>query len=120
MFVIIEYQRLIASAIFFSLSKVKETKNEKKAYESSGYDVIPLNKQREKHHTDEGVFDFVDSPLSDKHLVPAGTAQTSRVNVKKGPNGQEYEYEYIYYYYEDGDEPDANKNANKNAGNHRL
>lgn len=96
--------------ILFSLSKSKESKNDKKAYDSSGYDVIPLNKQREKHNTDEGVFDFVDSPLSDKHLVPAGSGKTSHVNVKKGPNGQEYEYEYIYYYYED-EEPDSAKSG---------
>lgn len=27
--------------------------------------------------------------------------QTSRIQVKKGPNGVDYEYEYVYYYYDD-------------------
>lgn len=30
--------------------------------------------------------------------------QRSRIQVKKGPNGQEYEYEYVYYYYDDDEE----------------
>lgn len=97
--------------MFISLSKSKENQSYKKPNENKGYDVIPLNKQKEKETIDEGVFDFVDSPLSDKHLVPAGTAQTSRINVKKGPNGQDYEYEYIYYYYEDPDEITGHNNG---------
>lgn len=101
------------------LSKDKESHQYKKLHEtrttnsadsngaSNHFDVISLTKQKTKHTNtpiDEGVFDFVDSPLSDKQLVSAGTSQTSRINVKKGPNGQDYEYEYIYYYYEDPDE----------------
>lgn len=27
--------------------------------------------------------------------------QSSRIKIKKGPNGQDYEYEYVYYYYDD-------------------
>lgn len=34
--------------------------------------------------------------------------QTSRIQVKKGPNGVDYEYEYVYYYYDD-DEKDTKK-----------
>lgn len=69
------------------------------------YDVITVNKPDEKRKvTDDGTFDFVDSPLADKHLVPSGSSQSSRVNVKKGPNGQDYEYEYVYYYYDEDDE----------------
>lgn len=94
--------------MFISLSKGKDNIHKK---EVNNYEVLSLKPSKEKP-TDEGVFDFVDSPLSDKHLVPAGTAQTSRVNVKKGPNGQDYEYEYIYYYYEDEGETSA-----QNAGN---
>lgn len=30
--------------------------------------------------------------------------QTSRIQVKKGPNGQDYEYEYVYYYYDEDEE----------------
>lgn len=36
--------------------------------------------------------------------MSSGTSQTSRINVKKGPNGQDYEYEYVYYYYDEDDE----------------
>jgi hypothetical protein len=32
------------------------------------------------------------------------TKQTSRIQIKKGPNGEDYEYEYVYYYYDDDDE----------------
>ncbi|XP_059470644.1 uncharacterized protein LOC132193781 [Neocloeon triangulifer] len=46
---------------------------------------------------------------SSSHL-PLETAgsqtQSSRVNVKKAPNGQEYEYEYIYYY-DDEENPEG-------------
>lgn len=102
--------------MFISLSKGKENHTHKKptSNEASNYEVLSLKPSKEKPVADEGVFDFVDSPLSDKHLVPAGSAQaqTSRINVKKGPNGQDYEYEYVYYYYEDEGETSA-----QNAGN---
>lgn len=40
--------------------------------------------------------------------------QRSRIEIKKGPNGQEYEYEYVYYYYDDyGD----GKNTQKQVSN---
>jgi hypothetical protein len=72
----------------------------------SNFDVIPVNlvadKSSKEHEKD---FDFEDSPLGDKLLVPAGSASNkqSRIEVKKGPNGQDYEYEYVYYYYDDED-----------------
>jgi len=72
----------------------------------SNFDIIPVNlvadKTRKKHEKD---LDFEDSPLSDKLLVPAGSENNkqSRIEVKKGPNGQDYEYEYVYYYYDDED-----------------
>lgn len=34
-------------------------------------------------------------------LGAASDKQRSRIQIKKGPNGQEYEYEYVYYYYDD-------------------
>lgn len=72
----------------------------------SHFDIITVNKpENKKQVTDEGTFDFVDSPLGDKQLVSSGSSQASRVNVKKGPNGQDYEYEYVYYYYDEDDEP---------------
>ncbi|PNF33221.1 hypothetical protein B7P43_G11374 [Cryptotermes secundus] len=72
----------------------------------SNFDIIPVNlvadKTKKEHEKD---LDFVDSPLGDKLLVPAGSSsnQQSRIEVKKGPNGQDYEYEYVYYYYDDED-----------------
>lgn len=59
--------------------------------------------------TDEGTFDFVDTPLSDKPVVPSGS---SRVAIRKGPGGVDYEYEYVYYYYDDDED---NATAGKGA-----
>ncbi|CAH1395029.1 unnamed protein product [Nezara viridula] len=57
----------------------------------------------DKHHKKEEKHD--ESPdFEDTPLVAAASSQSSRINVKKGPNGQEYEYEYVYYYYDDEDE----------------
>lgn len=72
----------------------------------SNFDIIPVNLVTDKMKKEyEKDLDFVDSPLGDKLLVPAGSSsnQQSRVEVKKGPNGQDYEYEYVYYYYDDED-----------------
>lgn len=73
---------------------------------------------KQRVHADDGNFDFVDSPLGDKVLVPAGSSpsQSSRVNVKKGPNGQDYEYEYVYYYYDEDEDEGATAAPNGAAG----
>lgn len=39
--------------------------------------------------------------------------QTSRIQIKKGPNGEDYEYEYVYYYYDDED--DDNTSSSKTS-----
>lgn len=72
-----------------------------------GYDYVPIN------------FDSIDdinSGLlsSDVKLETAGSEQKqhSRIQIKKGPNGQDYEYEYIYYYY---DEEDGGKGKDKSS-----
>lgn len=46
--------------------------------------------------------------------VTMARTQTSRIQVKKGPNGVDYEYEYVYYYYDD-DEKDAKKTTEPTA-----
>jgi len=47
--------------------------------------------------------------------------QSSRVSVKKGPNGQEYEYEYVYYYYdEDAENDDDNSTTQNNVFNDKV
>lgn len=65
--------------------------------------------------------------IDDISLVASGSEkQRSRIQIKKGPNGQEYEYEYVYYYYDDDndkkdkvtnahDGPARNEVANKKA-----
>lgn len=66
---------------------------------TTGYDYIPIN------------FDTIDDIntgllSSNVKLETAGSEQKqhSRVQIKKGPNGQDYEYEYIYYYYDEDEE----------------
>ncbi|XP_012286148.1 mucin-5AC, partial [Orussus abietinus] len=64
------------------------------------FDFIPVNIIREDSkdsYTPYSERHFGD--LSDVSLVPAGTS--SRIQVKKGPNGKDYEYEYVYYYYDE-------------------
>lgn len=70
---------------------------------TKAYDYIPIN------------FDTIDDIntgllSSNVNLETAGSEQKpqSRIQIKKGPNGQDYEYEYIYYYYdEDEDKKDG-------------
>lgn len=72
-----------------------------------------INRNEKKLKEDN--FDFFDA--DEKVLVPAGSSpgQSSRINIKKGPNGQDYEYEYVYYYY-DEDEEGANGTVNLKEG----
>lgn len=69
------------------------------------YDYIPINFD---------TIDDINSGLltSNVNLETAGSEQKqhSRIQIKKGPNGQDYEYEYVYYYY---DEEDDNKKDGK-------
>lgn len=72
-----------------------------------GFDYIPIN------------FDSIDDInsgllTSNVKLETAGSEQKqhSRIQIKKGPNGQDYEYEYVYYYY---DEDDAKKEGKDKA-----
>ena len=84
------------------------------APKKSNFEIIPVNivadKNKKSHEKD---IDFVDSPLGDKLLVPQGSEnnQQSRIEVKKGPNGQDYEYEYVYYYYDDDEDGENTTNA---------
>ena len=79
--------------------KKEKYKNDEK--DDSDFYVVSVNKQSAQKDVN---FDFVDA--DEKVLVPAGSSpsQSSRINVKKGPNGQEYEYEYVYYYYDEEDD----------------
>lgn len=53
-------------------------------------------------------FSLETSPSEQKHH--------SRIQIKKGPNGQDYEYEYVYYYY-DEDEPTKTDPVNDSGNN---
>lgn len=53
--------------------------------------------------TGKAIAKFVDEDIP--LVAAASDKQRSRIQIKKGPNGQEYEYEYVYYYYDDDDEP---------------
>lgn len=65
----------------------------------NNFDYIPINFDN---------IDDINSGLlpSNVNLETAGTEQKqhSRIQIKKGPNGQDYEYEYIYYYYDEDEE----------------
>lgn len=81
------------------------------ATDSKNFDYIPIN------------FDSIDDInsgllTSNVNFEPAGTEQKqhSRIQIKKGPNGQDYEYEYVYYYYDEEDEvKKEGKNKDKDS-----
>lgn len=71
---------------------------------TADYQYIPIN------------FDTIDDIntgllASNARLETAASEQKqhSRIQIKKGPNGQDYEYEYIYYYYDEEEEGKASK-----------
>lgn len=74
---------------------------------TQAYDYIPINFD---------TIDDINSGLlsSNVNLETAGSEQKpqSRIQIKKGPNGQDYEYEYVYYYY-DEDAEDKKEGAGK-------
>lgn len=45
----------------------------------------------------------------------ASEKQRSRIQIKKGPNGQEYEYEYVYYYYDEDEDSKDSKEKPHNS-----
>lgn len=53
--------------------------------------------------TGKSIASFVDEDIP--LVAAASDKQRSRIQIKKGPNGQEYEYEYVYYYYDDDEDP---------------
>lgn len=75
------------------------------------FDYIPIN------------FDSIDDIntgllSSNVNLETAGSEQKqhSRIQIKKGPNGQDYEYEYIYYYYDEDEESKKEGKVEKKVG----
>ncbi|CRL06742.1 CLUMA_CG019464, isoform A [Clunio marinus] len=86
---------------------IKNNIETKRLSEYEHYVVEPLATTTEKPvlTTTSTVAQRVNEGLIDDFsiLEEAGTEnkQTSRIQIKKGPNGQDYEYEYVYYYYDD-------------------
>jgi hypothetical protein len=77
----------------------------KRLSEYERYVVEPLTTTGKPVLTTPTVAQSINEGLIDDFsmLEEAGTEnkQASRIQIKKGPNGQDYEYEYVYYYYDD-------------------
>ncbi|KAG5677984.1 hypothetical protein PVAND_007696 [Polypedilum vanderplanki] len=90
---------------------IKNNIEAKRLSEYEKYVIEPLTTDKPKPlTTTETIAKSINEGLIDDFamLEEAGTEnkQQSRIQIKKGPNGQDYEYEYVYYYYDD----DENKN----------
>lgn len=85
---------------------IKSNIEAKRLSEYEKYVIEPLTTEKPVlTTTEEGIAQSINEGLIDDFsiLEEAGTEnkQQSRIQIKKGPNGQDYEYEYVYYYYDD-------------------
>ena len=84
---------------------IKNNIETKRLSEYERYVVEPLTTTDKPVLTTQTVAQSINEGLIDDFsiLEEAGSEnkQTSRIQIKKGPNGQDYEYEYVYYYYDD-------------------
>lgn len=85
---------------------IKNNIEAKRLSEYEHYVVEPLTTtEKPVLTTTETVARSINEGLIDDFsiLEEAGSEnkQASRIQIKKGPNGQDYEYEYVYYYYDD-------------------
>lgn len=84
---------------------IKNNIEAKRLSEYESYVVEPLTTTVKPVLTTQTVARSVNEGLIDdlSILEEAGSEnkQASRIQIKKGPNGQDYEYEYVYYYYDD-------------------
>lgn len=84
---------------------IKNNIEAKRLSEYEHYIVEPLTTTEKPVLTTETVARSINEGLIDdlSILEEAGSEnkQASRIQIKKGPNGQDYEYEYVYYYYDD-------------------
>lgn len=84
---------------------IKNNIEAKRLSEYEHYVVEPLTTTGKPVLTTETVARSINEGLIDDFsiLEEAGSEnkQASRIQIKKGPNGQDYEYEYVYYYYDD-------------------
>lgn len=84
---------------------IKNNIETKRLSEYERYVIEPLTTTQKPVHTTPTVAQSINEGLIDDFsiLEEAGSEnkQASRIQIKKGPNGQDYEYEYVYYYYDD-------------------
>lgn len=84
---------------------IKNNIETKRLSEYEKYVIEPLTTTQKPQLTTQTVAQSINEGLIDDFsiLEEAGSEnkQTSRIQIKKGPNGQDYEYEYVYYYYDD-------------------
>ena len=85
---------------------IKSNIEAKRLSEYEKYVIEPLTTEKPVlTTTEEGIAQSINEGLIDDFsiLEEAGSEnkQQSRIQIKKGPNGQDYEYEYVYYYYDD-------------------
>lgn len=83
---------------------IKNNIEAKRLSEYEKYVIEPLTEKPSKSPTvaqsvNEGLID--DDEFSILEGAGSENKQQSRIQIKKGPNGQDYEYEYVYYYYDD-------------------
>jgi hypothetical protein len=84
---------------------IKNNIEAKRLSEYEKYVVEPLTTTEKNAKSSQTVAQSINEGLIDDFSVleEAGSEnkQSSRIQIKKGPNGQDYEYEYVYYYYDD-------------------
>lgn len=97
---------LIAEDIKKNIQAKLLAENEEKMYSETitfAPDVL-LTTQKPTKAVTEDAMSINEGLVDDSSILEeAGSEnkQTSRIQIKKGPNGQDYEYEYVYYYYDD-------------------
>lgn len=82
---------------------VKNNIEAKRLSEYEKYVIEPLTTEKSTvaQSVNDGLID--DDEFAILEGAGSENKQQSRIQIKKGPNGQDYEYEYVYYYYDDED-----------------
>jgi hypothetical protein len=83
---------------------IKNNIEAKRLSEYEKYVIEPLTTEKPVLTTQTVAQSINDGLIDDFSILEeAGSEnkQQSRIQIKKGPNGQDYEYEYVYYYYDD-------------------
>lgn len=76
------------------------------------FDVLPINFES-ADSINGGLLAASSDPDVPLEVAGSEQKQHSRIQIKKGPNGQDYEYEYVYYYYDDDEEAKKGDSAEK-------